>query len=81
MSTEAFFLKVRADDGEIMHVPRGCRVRCVCDNFGKSKFMAIVPNGLPLIFDGRHWILASPIIASLFALACQKTDSAQPHKA
>ena len=69
------------DEKDLLAAAKGCKIHRLTDAFGTYCLVAEVPNGLPLIFDGRHWILASPLIASLFALACQKADSAQPSKA
>jgi hypothetical protein len=45
--------------------PPGCRPVKAKDLTGESRYFAIVPDGLPIYWDGRGWQLPCPFICQL----------------
>ncbi len=52
--------------------PAGCRIIQVDDPKGEISFIAIVPNGFPVYWNGRHWGIPDPLACAIIENALSK---------
>lgn len=52
-------------------IPRDCEVILVEDGLDQHRYVALVPNGYPLVWEDNEWLLPSPLIVSLILQAAR----------
>jgi hypothetical protein len=49
--------------------PAGCQLVFMLDKLMMPHFLAMVPNGFPVAWDGKEWILPHPLTLQLITKA------------
>jgi hypothetical protein len=52
-------------------IPRDCEVILMEDGFDQHRYIALVPNGYPLVWEDNQWVLPCPLIVSLILKAAR----------
>jgi hypothetical protein len=50
---------------------RGCDIILVEDGLDQHRYVALVPNGYPLVWEDKEWVLPNPLIVSLILKAAR----------